>query len=173
MRAAALVASCSLLLGACTGDDPNVTSSGKGKPLLEVSFPDEVEAGSVQEAVIEITNPGPEDIATVAIAFALVGPTQGSSELPIPLVALGSGGENPSVVAVDPEPFAVSDNGTVYTFAPTGGSAARLPEGASLTVTFTIRIPDRTGEAANSLQVYDGNEIDRVRGVRLATVIGR
>jgi hypothetical protein len=160
-----------LLLPACFGgNDPNLTESGKGKPRISVRFPATVESGSVHEAVVRVSNPGPGDINVLAIAFSLVGPDPGATEFPAPLVALGARRTNESIVSVSPEPTGISDQATVYTFGPLDG-APRLPTGGSITITFVLKVPEGPGSAANSIQAYDGHEIDRARGVRLATEV--
>jgi hypothetical protein len=161
-----------LVLTACfRGDDPNITASGKGKPEISAELPATVEAGSVQEAAIEVTNPGPGDMEILAIAFALVGPAGEETEFPSAIVPLGARRQNRAVISVSPEPTGVSDDGTVYTFGPLEGGAPRIAEGESITVLFELRMPDEPGPAANSVQAYDGNEIERARGVRLSTEV--
>jgi hypothetical protein len=160
----AAVAAMLLLLPACFTSKANLTESGKGRPVLTIEFPEVSEPESVQDAVLEVTNPGPEDMQTVAVAFALVGPAAGQIEFPNILVPFGMGRDNPAIAEVEPEPEAISDDGAVYFFGP-------LAEDASLTITFSIVVPDETGVAANSVQVYDGGEIDRAKGIRLETLV--
>ncbi|MBA3430224.1 MAG: hypothetical protein H0U16_01930, partial [Actinobacteria bacterium] len=116
------------------------------------------------EAVLTIENPGPGDIDTVAVAFATIAPSPGTREFPVPIVGIGSDGTNPAVVEVSPEPRATSDDGVVYTF-------EGLAEGGSTSITFTLQMPVRPGVAANSVQVYDGRDIARARGIRLQTTV--
>lgn len=178
-----------LLMASCTGEDPNVTDSGKGKPQVTVDFPAETEPGSEHEAVITIGNPGPGDMRTVVVAFATVGPRSGQSEIPVSIVAFGVDGENPAIVATDPVPSAVSRDAVLFTFGPTcpGGGTfpedcqgvsrdeaePRLAEGDTITIAFTLKVPVVSGVAANSVQVYEGSDIERAGGVRLETVVGR
>ena len=155
-----------LLLPACFQSGANLTESGKGKPVVSIAFPETASAGSVERAAITIENPGPGDIDVLVVAFAAVGPMGGQRELPVPLVGPGSRTSDEAVVAVDPEPRATSNDGAVYTF-------DGLEEGESMTIAFDITIPDIQGVAANSVQVYDGAEVDRAQGVRLETAVGR
>ncbi len=162
-----------VVLASCFGGgDPNLTDAGKGKPEVAVDFPETTTPASIHEAIVRITNPGPGDIGTVAVAFAFIGPTSGQTEFPVPIVPLGAKGKNPAVVSVSPEPTGISDDGTVYTFGPLGG-APRLPEGDEVTIVFELRVPEEPGPAANSVQAYDGNEFDRARGVRMTTEVRR
>lgn len=168
------VASAILAIAAtgCAGGDPNVTGSGKSKPIVSVEFPTNIDPGSEHDAVLTIENPGPGDMQTVVVAFASIGPTPGAQEMPISLVGVGSKRENPSIVGVDPEPAGISPDAVVFTFGPQDG-APRLPEGETITITFTLKAPVVAGPAANSVQVYDGADVDRAAGVRLHTDVGR
>jgi hypothetical protein len=152
------------LLPACFGPDPNLTESGKGKPLVTVEFPASASAGSVQTATLTVENPGPGDMGSVVVAFASVGVPAASGPLPGELVPVTTTAENPAITAVTPEPDNVSDDGVVYVF---GG----LEEGARMEISFSIRVPAERGPAANSVSVYAGEEADRIRGVRLETVV--
>lgn len=154
------------LLTSCFGSDPRLTDSGKGKPVVSVDFPGQVAPGSVHDAVLEVSNPGPGDMDIVAVAFALVGPSAGQRDFPEALVGLGSDGRNRAVQDVSPQPRGVAEDGVVYTF-------DGLGEGESMTITFSLEAPQATGPAANSIQVYDGREIDRAAGVRLETLVER
>jgi hypothetical protein len=171
---------------ACTGEDPNLTASGKGKPVVTVAFPENAAPGDTAEAAVTISDPGPGDMRTIVVAFATVGPLAGQSELPTPIVGFGSEGGS-SVLSIEPEPNAVSEDGVVYTFGPLcpdggeypddcpeleGDPIPRLAAGDSITITFLLRVPLQTGTAANSIQVYEGGEIDRAGGVRLETLVG-
>lgn len=188
-RIVALAVFVAVVAGGCFGgEDANVTEAGKGFPQLTISFPETAAPGSVQDAELTITNPGPGDMRTVVVAFAAIGPAQGETELPIPLINFSAGKDNSAIVSVVPEPRAVSRDGVVYTFGPMcpeGGAypadcsgvgsdqaVPRLVEGDSMVIVFKIRIPSITGTAANSVQVYDGSEIDRARGVRMQTLVG-
>ena len=155
-----------LLLGAACVGDANLTETGKGKPLVTANFPATVEAGSTQELEIDVENPGPGDIRTIVIAFALVGPIAGQDELPAPLIAIGVDGESPSLVAVEPSPAGISEDAALYTF-------EGLAEGENGTFTFDVKVPEQPGTAANSVQVYDGQELDRASGVRVETTVER
>lgn len=161
----ALVAAAGLL-GGCYSDTASVlTSKGLSRPELELRFPTEVSAGSVEEAVLTVTNPGPGDMSSVVVAFAALGkPDPGTGNLPPGLVRISSGGSNPAIESIDPDPVAVSRDGVLYRF-------NGLSEGASMTITFELAIPDRLGRVANSIQVYDGNDLERARGLALDTEV--
>jgi hypothetical protein len=58
----------------------------------------------------------------------------------------------------------VSQDGDVYRFGP-------LAEGKSVTISFTLKVPETPGVVANAMVVYDGAHPDRARGVRLETVV--
>lgn len=161
-----------VLLSACAGGDSNVTETGKGRPQVSVEFPERTEPGEVYDAVLTISNPGPGDMNTIAIAFATIAPTPGAQEMPLPLIGPGRNETNPSIVAIQPEPSGVSTDAVVFTFREIDG-APRLPEGESIEITFSIRVPVTAGVAGASVQVYDGQEIDRASGVRLQTSVGR
>lgn len=152
--------------GTACGSDAGLTESGKGYPELSITFPETAKVSAEAEAVLTIENPGPGDIDTLAVAFATIAPSPGTRELPLPIVGIGSGKANPAIVAVDPEPRAISQDGVVYTF-------DGLEEGASTDITFTLKMPVRPGIAANSVQVYDGRDIERARGIRLQTTVER
>ena len=152
------------LLPACFGPDPNLTESGKGKPLLSVEFPETVGRGSVHTATFTVENPGPGDMGSVVIAFASVGVAGASGPLPAELVPLTTSPENPAIESISPEQRDVSDDGVIYVF-------DGIEEGGSLDIAFEIRVPDTAGPAANSVSVYAGEAADRIRGVRLQTVV--
>jgi hypothetical protein len=63
-------------------------------------------------------------------------------------------------VSVDPEPNAVGENGVIYTF-------DGLAEGETVTITFEVRAPTQEGPVGNAVQVYEGSDPNRARGVRL------
>jgi hypothetical protein len=154
-----------LLLGsACFGPDPNRTASGAGLPAFEIDFPAEAPAGSIQTMSLTVTNPGPEPISSVVVAFARVGPSAGGGELPAPIVDGGFKGRNAAIKAIRPEPREISQSATEFFF-------DSLPEGESMTLEFDLVIPDVSGEAANSVTVYDGSDPDRIRGARLSTSV--
>jgi len=165
-RATATVAVLLLLFAGCFGGGENLTDSGKGKPTITADFPATVEAGSTNTLEVEVENPGPGDIPTLVIAFSLVGPSSGQSELPTPLVRLGADGESDAIVDIEPSPRATSQDGVVFTF-------EGLPEGESASYSFQVKAPVAPGVAANSVQVYDGQEIDRAAGVRVETTVER
>jgi hypothetical protein len=155
-----------LLVGAACAGDANLTDTGKGKPFVAAEFPATVEAGSTEQLKISVENPGPGDIRTIVVAFSLVGPLAGQSELPAPLIAIGVDGESPSVAGVEPLPAGISQDGVLYTF-------EGLDEGESGTFIFDVKVPEQPGTAANSVQVYDGQELERASGVRVETTVER
>lgn len=152
------------LLPGCFGPDPNVSESGKGKPVLNLDFPESVESGSTATATLTVENPGPGDMGSVVVAFAAVGVAAASGPLPAELVPLAASGENPAVASIDPEPRNVSGDGVVYVF-------DGLAEGETTEISFDIRVPDEPGPAANSVSVYAGEDASRIRGLRLDTVV--
>lgn len=153
---------------ACYGPDPNLTESGKGRPYVEVSFPPTAGPGSVQEAEVTVTNPGPGDIVRLLVSFTFVG-VQGEGDPPVPLVA-PAGGRNRAVVSVRPAPAAVAEDGTVYSFGEPGD--AFLPAEETRTIVFRLEVPARDGVAANSVTAYDGEDPTRARGALLRTDVG-
>lgn len=155
-----------LLTGACVRDTSSLTSEGLGKPELSVSFPETVEPGSTHTAELEISNPGPGGMDIVQVTFVLVGPGPNQSELPRPLILGGANESTGKIVSVTPEPRAVSSDQLVYSF-------EGLEEGESTLVSFRIRVPMITGAFANSVQVYDGRDLERLTGVRLDTLVER
>jgi hypothetical protein len=166
-RKLAAAAATALLLSSCLGPDPNLTESGQGKPEITVEFPPEVPGGSTQEAIFTVTNPGPGAINVLAIAFARLG----DPKLPQPIVDVAPRGRS-AVLEIDPEPRAVSRDGVVYAFGMAGGEAEPiLRVGESLEITFRLSMPVTPGPAGNSVQAYDGNQVERARGVRLETEI--
>ena len=161
---ALVVAVCLMLVGGgCVGRDPNVTETGKSKPLVAIRFPAEVEAGSSQVLEIDVENPGPVDMDGIVVAFSFVGPVA-SGELPLPVIPVGSGGENPAIESVEPEPQAVSQDGVVFVF-------DALPEGETITIAFTVKIGDARGVASNAVTVYAGDDVERASGGRLQTKV--
>ena len=158
-----LVVSLLLCAGAaCYGSGSNLSESGKGIPTLTVEFPETVTAGATEDLVLVVTNPGPGDMDSVFIAFTHVGVP--GSGLGNALVPFGADGENPAIADISPEPDSVSQDGSVYRF-------PRLAEGDSTTITFSVIVPVVRGAAANSVQVYDGSELDRGIGKRVATTV--
>jgi hypothetical protein len=146
---------------ACYGAS-NVTESGKGKPTLAVDFPANVSAGATEDLVLDISNPGPGDMDSVFVAFTYVG-VQGSG-LGNPLIPFGTGGENPAFASISPEPDSVSEDGSVYRF-------PGLAEGSSTTITFSVVVPRTRGSASNSVQVYDGSDLERGAGKAVTTTV--
>lgn len=154
------------LSAGCVRDTPELTSTGRGKPQLAVAFPPTVNAGSTHTAELEVSNPGPGAMDIVQVTFVLVGPGADQSELPRPLILGGVNEATGEIVSVTPEPRAVSADGLVYSF-------DGLEEGASRTISFAIRVPQVPGTFANSVQVYDGRDLERLAGVRLDTLVER
>lgn len=152
------------LLAGCFGPDPNLTESGKGKPVIDVEFPPAVSPGEVATATLTVENPGPGDIGTIAVAFTTVGVAGASGPLPTELVPITTTPDNPMVARITPEPRDVSADGVVYYF-------EGIEEGGSVEIAFDIRAPESPGPAANSVSVYAGEEPDRIRGLRLETVV--
>jgi hypothetical protein len=161
-----------LLLGAvCAGPDSNLTDSGQGKPTVAVSFPRHTARAEVAPAVVQVRNPGPGDIHSLVVAFSLVG-VGGPAGVADPLVEIGARGRSPSIVDVRPRPDAISSDGVIYRFSSSsGGTTPVLAEGRSLELTFRLRVPDRPGPAASSVQVYAGEEPDRSEGALLETEV--
>ena len=154
------------LVGAsCFGPNPDVTESGKGLPQLTLEFPAEVRPGSVHDLHVTVDNPGPGDMSSFFIAFGTVG-VGGRVGVARPLLVPGPPeGQSPSILSVEPEP--VDDpglGGLVFKFGP-------VQEGESATVTFSVKAPEATGTYVNSVQAYDAQEIDRIRGARLETEV--
>lgn len=129
-----------------------------GDPLITVEFPATVEAGSVEDAVFHVENPGPGDMDSLFLAFARVGTE-------VPIVEAGVDKVNPSIVSIDPEPVALTPDAVVFRF-------EGLAEGEATTITFSLRIPDITGDVANSVVAYAGEDDTRARGIRLSTQVG-
>ena len=159
LGAAAAVA---FFLVACFGPDPNLTAEGKGLPQLSLEFPASAAPGSVQTAVLTIDNPGPAEMSAIVVAFSRLG----DPALPLPVVEVAGPGQEDPVRSVEPRPNAVSRDGSIYTFGP-------LAEGGTMTIRFELAIPETEGKVGNAVQVYDGREPDRARGVRLETEVER
>ena len=165
LRLAALtVAALGTFAVACYGPDPNVSPAGRGLPELSVNFPETSPAGSTQTAVLTITNPGPEAMSRVVVAFVRVGPGGGSSELPTPIVDGAARHKNPAIVSIRPEPDAVSLPAVEFTF-------GALGDGDSREITFRLKVPEVRGPAANSVTVYEGSDPQRASGIRLQTTV--
>lgn len=147
------------------GDNPNLTSTGMGKPQLSLDFPKQLQPGDEAKLVLSVSNPGPGDIAHLFVSFSLLGaPTAPNGQL-LALIPIGARHQNPAVASIDPKPEGVSSDGDIYRFGP-------LREGRSTTITFTLRAPESVGEAQNSVQVYDGSEPDRSVGLPLRVTVG-
>ena len=150
------------MLGGCYGSDPNVNEEGESLPVISADFPDAVDAGSTQTLSLSVENPGPGSFSSLFVTFSIVGAAQGVN-LPEPIVDVAVKGQPPSVLSVDPKPVKTAE-GIRFRF-------DSLPAGESTDITFELRMPEKTGVAANSIQVYDGAEPDRVRGVLLSTKV--
>lgn len=143
----------------------DVPEGEEGRPELSVEFPESSDPGSIQTATFTIHNPSDEEMKSVFLAFARVGPAQGGDPIPYPIVDPGAKHENPAIVAIDPEPEASSIDAVVFRF-------GNLGPGETMTVSFDLRVPDVAGPAANSVSVYPGEHPDRAKGVRLETEVG-
>lgn len=148
-----------LLLTSCFNNtNSNLTESGEGKPLVSIAFPPSVEPDVDEVATMTIENPGPGDMDSVLVTFAILG----RSDLPDALVGFGQNGKNPSITAVEPKPVDVSIDGVVYRF-------DGIPEGEEMTIEFTIHTPVEPGVYANSVTASDGTDLDRAKGLPLET----
>lgn len=150
------------LAGACSrGPDPNLTDTGKGRPVVTAEFPEAAAAGDVVTAAIHVENPGPGDIQPIVVAFTRVG----DPSLPLPIVEPRRGLQEAGIEDIRPEPQGASPQDSTFTF-------AGVLEGESTTIEFDLRIPeDAEGTVGNVVQVYDGADIDRARGVRIETTV--
>jgi hypothetical protein len=131
---------------------------------VSVTFPETTAPGSVHGAEVTIENPGPGDMSSVIVTFARVGPASGGEPLPFPIVDPGADRENPAIVSIEPEPGGISPDAVVFRFGP-------LPEGETMTVVFSLKVPAEVGPAANSVTVYAGEDPSRARGDRLETQV--
>ena len=147
--------------GCYRGADADLTETGKGRPDVVATAPAESSPGETVEAVIEVSNPGPGDMASVVVAFSRIG----DPELPTPIVEVGSGGSSEGVADVSPKPDVISPDGVIYRF---GG----LAEGESMQITFELVMPDVRGKVGNAVTVYDGSEPSRARGTRIEVSLG-
>jgi hypothetical protein len=152
------------LLTACFGADGTVTPSGKGYPQPSIRFPQTVSPGSLHRAVLTIANPGPSDLDSLLVVFSRLGRVPDEPVVPTSIVDAGFKGHNPSVVSVRPHPVSVSQDGLVYRF-------KGLKEGSTAVVRFTLRMPSKSGVAANAVIVSDGRDLDRSRGLPLETTV--
>lgn len=135
-----------------------------GRPEIAVDFPAAAAQGSTQTARFTIRNPGPNEMKSVFLAFARVGPAPGDNRLPFPIVDPGAQHVNPAIVSITPEPVASSIEAVVFRF----GS---LDVGESMTVEFELRVPAERGPAANSVTAYPGENPELAKGVRLGTEV--
>ncbi|MBA2312568.1 MAG: hypothetical protein H0V97_07185 [Actinobacteria bacterium] len=167
-RALLLVVACALSSAGCYagGSAPSVSET---RPTVAVSFPETASPGAIETASIEVTNPGPQAFRSLFVTFSVVA-IPGEPELPRDLVAPGRGGLSPTVEAVRPEPAAVT-GGVVYRFSEADTGEAALPVGGTRTVEFDIRLPEKTGLAASSVQVYPGENPERAGGALLRTTV--
>jgi hypothetical protein len=147
-----------LLVAAVLISTRDVPAGLAGRPVVDVDFPAVSEPGSTHTATFTITNPGPGRMRSVFLAFARVGTD-------LPIVEAGAQHENPYIVAIDPEPDAVSLDGVVFRF-------AGLDAGETMTVSFDLTVPTERGLAANSVTAYPGEDPQRAKGVRLQTQVG-
>jgi len=154
-------------LAACLGPDPNLTDDGLGKPLLTVDFPAEAAAGSTEELLVEIDNPGPGDMSSFTLAFAnvAVGGAEGSAQPLLrpapPPEQLGDDQQlSPSISSVEPQPVTVGEGGLVFRFGP-------LPEEESASVSFEVVVPEESHTYANSVQAFDSQVLDRIDAVKV------
>jgi hypothetical protein len=156
---------------ACLGADPNLTEDGFGKPFLTVDFPTEAAAGSTEELLIEVENPGPGDMSSFTVAFAnvAVGGTVGSAPsllrpAPPPRRIGGDQRVSPSITSIEPEPVTVGEGGLVFRFGP-------LPEEESAAVSFEVVVPEEPQTYANSVQAFDSQLLDRIDAVKVQVEI--
>jgi hypothetical protein len=151
----------------CFGPDPGLTESGLAKPVITVDWPAELPAGTTEELVVEVENPGPGDMSAFSIAFAAiaVGGSQGNAQaLLLPAAPPDELGEDQpisaSIAEIEPPPLTVGQGGLVFGFGP-------LPTGESTSVSFQIELPEEPGTYANSVQAYDSRALDRIDAQKL------
>ena len=144
-----------VLLGLIVFNRLQASDEGAGSqdPVVSIDFPATAEAGSVETAVIEVTNPGASEIASLFVSFSSVAAPGG--ELPTPIVT-GGPRKDSAVVSVEPRPTAVGE-GVRFGF-------GALGPGDTRTIRFELRLPVTTGVAANSVAVYDGEIPERATG---------
>lgn len=157
----ALAFGMTLLLSACFGDAQVLTEAGEGYPELAIEFPETTTPGATETAVLMISNPGPGDMESIVVAFSRLG----DPALPAPLVDVEGPNQDGAVKNVTPEPTAVSPDGITYTF---GG----VDEEETMTIEFELVVPRVDGVAGNAILVYEGQDPNRARGVRLRTEVG-
>lgn len=161
MRKLVVLAALAIVLAACVGPDPSLTDSGKSKPELSLDFPATAAPGSIESAALTVTNPGPGAMDSIVVAFSRLG----DPDLPAPVVDMAPPNGKGAVHDITPEPNGTSPEGIIFTFDGLGA-------GESTTITFDLSLPQQTGPAGNAILVYDGQEPERARGVRLETQIG-
>lgn len=149
------------MLAACFGADQELTEAGDGYPELALEFPESVTSGSTETAALSVTNPGPGEMGSLVVSFSRLG----DPALPPPLVDVTGRNREGTVRDVTPEPNAVSPDGITYTF-------DGLDVGETVTIEFDIAIPVTEGPAGNAILVYEGQDPNRARGVRLRTEVG-
>jgi hypothetical protein len=151
----------------CFGADPGLTESGLAKPVVSFEWPVELPAGTTEELIVEVENPGPGDMSAFSIAFAAIaiGGAEGNAEaLLLPAAPPEELGDDQplssSIAAIEPEPLTVGQGGLVFGFGP-------LPAGESTSVSFDIEVPEEPGSYANSVQAYDSQALDRIDAQKL------
>lgn len=155
------LASIALVLGACVGADPSLTEGGKSKPEPSLEFPTSGAPGSIQTAELTITNPGPGAMDSIVVAFSRLG----DPDLPAPVVDTAPPNGKGPVRDITPEPNGTSPEGIIFTFDGLGA-------GETTTITFDLALPEETGPAGNAILVYDGQDPERAKGVRLEIQVG-
>jgi hypothetical protein len=155
VRRLAALATFVLVLGSCYGPDASLTESGKSKPELELQFPSTTAPGATEVAELTITNPGPQAMDSLVVAFSRLG----DPDLPAPVVDVAPPNGEGAVRDVSPKPRGSSPEGIIYTF-------EGLEDDASVTISFTLVMPTDSGAAGNAILVYDGRDPERARGVR-------
>ena len=158
-------------LAGCFGPNTNLTEGGLAKPVVTADLPSRVEAGATAELTVGIENPGPGDINSFSIAFAVVavGGSQGNARplvIPAPAPARLGGEQktSSSIASISPKPVTVGEGGVVFQFGPLG-------EEESTEVVFEIVAPTDAGDYANSLQVYDSQALDRIGAIKVETEV--
>lgn len=140
-----------------------ITRGATDDPILTIDFPASAAPGSVQQAVLEVHNPASEEIEDLWLSFSLVG-VAGGSGVPQPLVGPAAPGGGRGVLDIDPRPRTTAE-GVRFGFGP-------LEPGATMTIEFDLRMPERTGPAGNAVLAYDGANPERAQGEALETTLG-
>ena len=161
IRSFVLALTAMLTLSACFGDAQTLTEAGEGYPELSIDFPPTTTAGATETVALTISNPGPGEMDSLVVAFSRLG----DPALPTPIVDVTARNREGAVRDVTPEPNAVSADGITYTF---DGLAVE----ESVTIEFEVVIPQADGAAGNAILVYEGQDPNRARGVRLETKVG-